>query len=247
MLHQDHRFLSAILGSPADQSLRLVYADWLEERGDPRGGFLRIQCQLDGAAPAGEQYRALPRPRLPRRRTAHGAAPAGEQYRALQARADELRARCPTDWLAALGGPVWCVTANVVLERRYGPGGAEVRRGTKHFAPGAKVHVFEFFWGMGGEQVSVVGRHRKSKKYIALTMRAAHLANWRAELAYSPAVIRRLLEKGEFCRLARGSEESRKRAEEIAARYNQGGAGMQPFVTRPPGGERTEARERPTE
>jgi hypothetical protein len=35
--------------------------------------------------------------------------------------------------------PVWCPLANVVAERRSGPGGAEVRQGTRHFTPGAKV------------------------------------------------------------------------------------------------------------
>lgn len=131
-------------------------------------------------------------------------------------------------------GPVWCVAANVVRERPYGPGGGAVRRGTKHFAPGAKVFVFDFYWGMGGEQVTVVGRHRKSKRYITLTMRTAHLANWRAELVYSPHVIRQVLEYGEFAGLPRGGAESRARAERIAASYVAGGASSQPFVTRPP-------------
>lgn len=40
------RFLSAILENPDDESPRLVYADWLEKRGDPRGEFIRIQCAL---------------------------------------------------------------------------------------------------------------------------------------------------------------------------------------------------------
>ncbi len=136
-------------------------------------------------------------------------------------------------------GPVWCVAANVVNERPYGPGGAEVRRGTRHFAPGAKVYVFHFFWGMGGEQVTVVGRHRKSRRFITLIMPAAHLANWRAELVYSPNVIRHVLDDrqvaGEFARLPRGGPESRARAEEIAASYMKAGAVGQPFTTRPPG------------
>ncbi|MGC9666090.1 hypothetical protein ACNTMW_05970 [Planosporangium sp. 12N6] len=33
--------------------------------------------------------------------------------------------------------PVWCIVANVVDERSYGPGGAERRRGLKLFWPGA--------------------------------------------------------------------------------------------------------------
>jgi uncharacterized protein (TIGR02996 family) len=37
-------FVSAILESPEDDTPRLIYADWLEERGDPRGEFIRLQC-----------------------------------------------------------------------------------------------------------------------------------------------------------------------------------------------------------
>jgi uncharacterized protein (TIGR02996 family) len=43
---QAETFLQAIIASPDDESLRLIYADWLDERGDPRGEFIRVQCQL---------------------------------------------------------------------------------------------------------------------------------------------------------------------------------------------------------
>jgi uncharacterized protein (TIGR02996 family) len=39
-------FLQEIAAAPDDDAPRLVYADWLEERGDPRGEFIRIQCEL---------------------------------------------------------------------------------------------------------------------------------------------------------------------------------------------------------
>lgn len=42
----DDAFLQAILENPDDDTPRLIYADWLEERGDPRGEFIRIQCHL---------------------------------------------------------------------------------------------------------------------------------------------------------------------------------------------------------
>ena len=83
----------------------------------------------------------------------------------------------------------WCIVANVAHERSYGPGGAETRRGTKHFAPGAKVYIVDFFWGMGAENVTVVGRHRKSHRYITLAIRSRWLVNWRVELVYSPYVV----------------------------------------------------------
>src|SRR5262245_31666860 len=44
----DHEaFLSAILESPDDDAPRLVYADWLDEHGDPdRATFIRVQIEL---------------------------------------------------------------------------------------------------------------------------------------------------------------------------------------------------------
>src|SRR5450755_976841 len=43
MTHDD-AFLQAILERPDDDAPRLLYADWLDERGDPRGEFIRVQC-----------------------------------------------------------------------------------------------------------------------------------------------------------------------------------------------------------
>jgi uncharacterized protein (TIGR02996 family) len=39
-------FLRAILDNPDDDSVRLVYADWLEERGGVRAEFIRVQVEL---------------------------------------------------------------------------------------------------------------------------------------------------------------------------------------------------------
>ncbi len=38
--------LRAVIAFPADDTVRLVYADWLEELGDPRAEFIRIQVTL---------------------------------------------------------------------------------------------------------------------------------------------------------------------------------------------------------
>lgn len=42
----DDAFLRAITENPDDDTPRLIYADWLEERGDPRGEFIRIQIAV---------------------------------------------------------------------------------------------------------------------------------------------------------------------------------------------------------
>src|SRR5262245_42550191 len=39
-------FLQAIREDPENDTPRLIFADWLEERGDPRGEFIRVQCAL---------------------------------------------------------------------------------------------------------------------------------------------------------------------------------------------------------
>src|SRR5690242_10987573 len=42
----DRDFIEAIQQDPDDDGPRLIYADWLEERGDPKGEFIRVQCAL---------------------------------------------------------------------------------------------------------------------------------------------------------------------------------------------------------
>jgi uncharacterized protein (TIGR02996 family) len=41
----EQAFLQAIIANPEDDAHRLIFADWLDERGDPRAPFIRIQCQ----------------------------------------------------------------------------------------------------------------------------------------------------------------------------------------------------------
>jgi uncharacterized protein (TIGR02996 family) len=45
-MNQEAAFLKALLDEPGDAGLRLVFADWLEERGDPRGELLRLTHAL---------------------------------------------------------------------------------------------------------------------------------------------------------------------------------------------------------
>jgi uncharacterized protein (TIGR02996 family) len=55
----DAAFLDAIIASPDEDAPRLVYADFLEEHGQPeRAEFIRLQCEL-AKTPAGERRKAL--------------------------------------------------------------------------------------------------------------------------------------------------------------------------------------------
>lgn len=42
----EQAFLEEIWDKPDDDMPRLMFADWLEEQGNPRGEFIRIQCEL---------------------------------------------------------------------------------------------------------------------------------------------------------------------------------------------------------
>ena len=42
----DDALLDRIIGAPDDLAARLVYADLLTERGDPRGPFIALQCHV---------------------------------------------------------------------------------------------------------------------------------------------------------------------------------------------------------
>jgi uncharacterized protein (TIGR02996 family) len=71
-------FLDAIRANPDDDHVRLIFADWLEERGDPRGEFIRVQYALE--APATDARRTM----------------------ALRIREKELLATHARDWLGPL-------------------------------------------------------------------------------------------------------------------------------------------------
>jgi uncharacterized protein (TIGR02996 family) len=55
MKHKDP-FLAQIVANPADADLRLVYADWLDEGGDRRGEFIRVQDAMSVLVPSCDEY-----------------------------------------------------------------------------------------------------------------------------------------------------------------------------------------------
>jgi uncharacterized protein (TIGR02996 family) len=72
-------FQRAIAENPGDDTIRLLFADWLEERGDRRAEFLRLDCTLEGMKPSEEYYAEMIRRWL------------------------DLRARLNPAWLASVG------------------------------------------------------------------------------------------------------------------------------------------------
>jgi uncharacterized protein (TIGR02996 family) len=77
---EDEPFLRTLLANPDDRVSRLVYADWLDERADPRAEYLRIDARLAELSPCHESRAGL-----------------SERKR-------ELQASLPRWWLALVGG-----------------------------------------------------------------------------------------------------------------------------------------------
>jgi uncharacterized protein (TIGR02996 family) len=55
-MNDEAAFLQAMQERPDDSSLRLIFADWLEERGDSRGEYLRLSAALASLHPADERW-----------------------------------------------------------------------------------------------------------------------------------------------------------------------------------------------
>ena len=85
----------------------------------------------------------------------------------------------------------WSIVGNIVENHKFGEQ-HEIRNGTKHFRPGAKVYIAPIQWGDGGEDVVVIGLPRHSKKLIEVVMRSDYITNFRVKRVYSPAVLQKM-------------------------------------------------------
>src|SRR4051812_33743754 len=84
-------FVRAVCDAPDDDLPRLIFADWLDERGDPRGEFIRLQ---------------VGRPRLPAD---------DPRRRDWKAREDELLRAHEEEWL----GPLADVVSSYTFRRGF--------------------------------------------------------------------------------------------------------------------------------
>ena len=83
---------------------------------------------------------------------------------------------------------VYCLVGNVVDKHLAGKE-LGVKRGSKHFAPGAKVYCFPPMWGNGYENALVIGKPRKRKTLIKVVMPSRLIKNWRLKKVYDPYII----------------------------------------------------------
>ena len=58
---QEQAWLQSIADHPDDHHQQLIYADWLEEHGDPRGAFMRLEVEYRQLATDDPKRRKLER------------------------------------------------------------------------------------------------------------------------------------------------------------------------------------------
>jgi uncharacterized protein (TIGR02996 family) len=84
MHHTDEDFLTTIREEPTDRTARLVYADWLEDHGDPRAELIRAE----------EEMRMLPA--------------FSDNFWMLKLRRNEFRTRTNAEWCGRMGYGTEC-------------------------------------------------------------------------------------------------------------------------------------------
>jgi uncharacterized protein (TIGR02996 family) len=104
MSHEE-AFLRDILANPDDDTPRLVFADWLEERENPHGDFIRTELQLDrvlNGSPSRHalEYRARQLLCISDGRFRFE----GKVSQELEARDNDLLSRCGARWVGPVAG-----------------------------------------------------------------------------------------------------------------------------------------------
>lgn len=90
-----------------------------------------------------------------------------------------------------------CMAGNIVEEHEFGES-HEIRRGTKHFAPHAKVYCSYAFMGREVQLWKATGKPRKGSRLITVIIDSRLVENLRAEIVYSPSKIDKLLRDGNY-------------------------------------------------
>ena len=88
---------------------------------------------------------------------------------------------------------IWCLVGNVVDKHSYGEN-KEIKIGIKQFSPKTKVYCFPPLWSDGFERIKVIGRPRKTSRFITVIIESKYVTNWRIQAVYSPHIIRTMIE-----------------------------------------------------
>ncbi len=89
---------------------------------------------------------------------------------------------------------LWCIVGNIVDDHFYGEQ-KEIKSGTKHFRPGAKVYCIPEFGGMAHETIRVIGKPRGSIRMINVIIPTKRIKNFRLQKVYSDSLFEKISEQ----------------------------------------------------
>lgn len=95
------------------------------------------------------------------------------------------------DYALVEGEFLWCIVGNIVGDHFYGEQ-KEIKSGTKHFRPGAKVYCIPEFGGMAHETMRVIGKPRGSKGLINVIIQTKRIKNFRLQKVYSDSLFEKI-------------------------------------------------------
>lgn len=81
-----------------------------------------------------------------------------------------------------------CIVGNIIGAHYWGEQ-KEIRYGTKHFRPGAKLYCTFPYGGMGHENIRVFGKPRGQRRMITIVIEARYVKNFRLQKVYDPKVL----------------------------------------------------------
>ena len=85
----------------------------------------------------------------------------------------------------------WALVGNIIEEHPFGEE-HKIRKGTKQFAPRAKVYCSKVLWGVGYECMAVIGKPRNSNHYIEIEIKSKMVENFRLKKVFNPAILAKM-------------------------------------------------------
>jgi uncharacterized protein (TIGR02996 family) len=169
-MSEDEMLLAAILNAPDDETVRLVYADWLEEQGDVRGEYLRLLCDLRAGRPPHDHLGVL------------------------QARLEELEVGLDPLWVALMRRDRASKPGTHLAEPSAGPSGERtcLRPDCRHLSPPASRYCGKCTYPLPLQAgTEIAGRYRID--------RLLHLdLGYSSGYSFGPIYLAADLAKGQF-------------------------------------------------
>lgn len=115
---------------------------------------------------------------------------------------------------------IWCVAASVVEATLWTYSGQIKRSGTRHFTSGTTVYCLPPLWQNHYENLTVLGPHRQTMRYIMVIMPANQLTDWQVIHLEYPQLIAELCGFSNTLYQWDSEQESRDHAEQLVQRLS---------------------------